>query len=179
MDFCLDSLSRYDYLLFTSRFSAIHFLKRLKQRGLSLPAVKVVASGAAVAGYLKKEGVVVDYSVKEESIEQITQLLLALGLKNKKILIPRCPVTADELANKLRQLGAEVDTPVAYQSVKPLIEEKIDLNTIDQIYFLSPWGFDNFLQIYRQIPSTVLIMAIGRPTLDYIRKKGYNVLLSE
>jgi len=180
LDSYLANLEKYDYLLFSSRFCAIYFLERMREKQLSLPQqIKKIAFGKIIAKYLKEKGIIADYFTQTEEPEELAELFLKLGINNKKILALVSSLTPERTFEKLVSLGAKLDKLITYSSVKPCVDKKIDLNTIDEIYFLSPWGFDNFLEIYDSIPEHILIKAIGQPTLDYIRNKGYNAVLAK
>ena len=56
--------------------------------------------------------------------------------------------------------------------MKPSIEDKIDLNLIDEIFFTSPSTINNFFEEYKSIPEKVKIKCIGEVTLKAALKRG-------
>ena len=65
-----------------------------------------------------------DYTPDEYVAEAIIDLCKKIGVKNKKILIPRAKVAREVLPENLKKLGAKVDVIAAYETVIPKHKKK-------------------------------------------------------
>jgi uroporphyrinogen III methyltransferase/synthase len=97
------------------------FMERLRHHGLDLRAVpretKVAAIGPATAGALEAVGLRVDVVPEEFRAEALIEAIKDGSLAGRRVLIPRAKVAREVLPEKLREAGAEVVVPAAYETV--------------------------------------------------------------
>ncbi len=118
-DAAVDSLSGYDWVIFTSVNGVKHFFERLAAKGLDARAFagcRVAAIGPATAEALLGKGIRSDFTPNKYVAEAVVEGLLALGAAGKKILIPRARVAREILPEKLAEAGAEVSVLPVYET---------------------------------------------------------------
>jgi uroporphyrinogen III methyltransferase/synthase len=105
-------------------------------------------------------------------------------LKGTRFLLPRAEVAREIFPERVRELGGEIDVPVAYRTIKPesrgkrlrrfLKEGRISIAT-----FTSAATFNNFREIMGEdadeLLKGVIIAAIGPVTAKAIEKAGLHV----
>jgi len=184
----LTRIGQYDWLLFTSinavkYFFARLFAKRMDARDLKGPKIGVV--GKATAEALTSYGVRPDLLPEKFTGEGLAESLIATGVNNRKILIPRALAAREVLPDSLRSAGASVTLAPVYRNVQPagqketlrnkFVEKKIDLVT-----FTSSSTVTNFLNMLdakdqkelEQLMAGVLVAAIGPITAETAKKGG-------
>ena len=105
-------------------------------------------------------------------------------LKGIKILLPRAEVAREVFPQKVRELGGEIDTPVAYRATKPekhgkRLKRFLKEGRISVATFTSAATFNNFVDIMGEDAINVLkdvtIAVIGPVTAKAIEKAGLKV----
>ena len=154
LDNAILELDNYDWLVFTSVNGVEAFLERLDHHGLDARAVprgaKIAAIGPATADRLEVFGLRVDVVPREYRAESLLEEISDHPLSGEKVLIPRAKVAREILPEKLREAGAEVVVPPAYESV-PSVEGKmdvarmIDAGEVDCVTFTASSTVDNFV----------------------------------
>ena len=165
------------------------FLKRLRHHGLDLRAIprdtKVAAIGPATAQRIERAGLRVDVIPEEYRAEALIEALGAHPLGGERVLIPRAKVAREILPEKLREAGAEVVVPPAYESV-PSSEGKEELSLrlqsgeIDCVTFTASSTVENFVGAFgaeeaARLLSETRVACIGPITADTARKHGLRV----
>jgi uroporphyrinogen III methyltransferase/synthase len=157
LDKAIKSLSRYDWIIFTSVNGVKYFFKRLefqKKDTRYLNGINIGAIGPGTTAALMDKGINPDLMPDQYWAEGIVEGLKQLLLDGKRILLPRPVIARDYIPKKLTELGAMVDVAEAYQTVKPEYSQH-QLRTlfkdsaIDMITFTSPSTVDNFLALVK------------------------------
>jgi uroporphyrinogen III methyltransferase/synthase len=186
LDRSIEMLSKYDWVIFTSRHGVRFFAERMAAIGESadrLREVKVAAVGPATATALERFGKKPDYMPEEFLSERI---IYGLGeLKGKRFLLPRADIASKILPELLRKKGASVDEVMAYRTVVP---EDLSLDRllsileqgVDVVTFTSPSTVRNLAHIANANPLGALlkgvkVACIGPVTADAARALGVHV----
>ncbi|MDR2892105.1 MAG: uroporphyrinogen-III C-methyltransferase [Deltaproteobacteria bacterium] len=151
----------YDWLAFTSVNGVKFFWDQLCALGLdsrALAACKIAAIGPATVQALKAKGIKADFIPERFVAESAVKGLCSLGVKGKRILIPRASEGRDVLPDQLRQAGADVEVLPMYNTVpndahKDEVLEMLEAGAIQCITFASSSTVDNFLRL---IPAATL-----------------------
>ncbi len=164
----LKNISDYDWIIFTSRYGAEYFFKRLGDVGLDLRAlngIKIAAVGKSSQNRLLNFGIKADLVPRNESSKGLIERFKKENLKGKNIFLPRSDISDKGLEKELGKFGALVTTSVAYRNVMPKDLPDLDLNDFDKIMFTSPSGVRNFKRRYKKVPKNVKVRCIGDVTL--------------
>jgi uroporphyrinogen III methyltransferase/synthase len=199
LDKSIDKVGTYDWLIFTSRNGVKYFFNRFfeKDRDIrDLKGTKICAIGTKTAKEIKKYGIKTDLIPDEFRAEGLIEAFtpphppLAKGktegglLKGMRFLLPRAEVAREVFPENVRKLGGEIDTPVAYGTIKPqsrgkrlrrfLKEGRISIAT-----FTSAATFNNFREIMGKDADKLLrevaIAVIGPVTAKAVEKAGLKV----
>jgi uroporphyrinogen III methyltransferase/synthase len=189
LDAAIRALDSFGLIVFTSVNGVEAFLERLQHHGLDLRAVpraaKVAAIGPATAERLERAGLRVDVVPEEYRAEALIEALGAHPLAGERVLIPRAKVAREVLPEKLREAGAEIVVPPAYESV-PSSEGKEELSLrlqsgeIDCVTFTASSTVENFVGAFgaeeaARLFSDTRVACIGPITADTARKHGVRV----
>jgi uroporphyrinogen III methyltransferase / synthase len=189
LDAAIRDLDSFSLIVFTSVNGVEAFLKRLQYHGLDLRAVprdmKVAAIGPATAERIVWAGLRVDVVPEEYRAEALIEALQTGSLVGERILIPRAKVAREILPEKLREAGAEVVVPPAYESV-PLLEGRQELSLrlqsgeIDCVTFTASSTVENFVGAFgaeeaARLLAQTRVACIGPITADTARKHGLRV----
>ena len=182
----LSYLSSYDWVIFASVNGVCYFFDQLYAMGLdarALSGCKIAAVGPNTAQALKKRGLQADFVPERFVAESVVRGLSSLGLKGRRILIPRAKVSRDILPEQLNQAGAAAETLALYET-RPgaaLKEETLELlkrGELHCVIFSSSSTVDNFLSL---IPAAELkkhpelkFACIGPITAGTLEKHGLN-----
>lgn len=188
LDAALQDLDSFDWIVFTSVNGVDAFVERLRHHGLDLRAVprdaKIAAIGPATAERLEEAGLRVDVMPKEYRAETLIEALEGDSLAGKRILIPRAKVAREVLPDKLREAGAEVVVPPAYESVpssagKEALANRLEAGEIDCVTFTASSTVENFARAFgdevARLLSGVGVACIGPITADTARSHGFRV----
>ena len=189
LDEAIRELDTFGWLIFTSVNGVDAFLERLAHHGLDLRSVpraaKVAAIGPATARRVREAGLRVEVIPKEYRAEALLEEVSGDSLSGKRILIPRAKVAREVLPEKLREAGAEVVVPPAYQSV-PSVEGKDELakrlgsGEVDCVTFTASSTVENFVAAFGEEEAVRLLQGtrvacIGPITADTAHKYGVEV----
>ncbi len=189
LDAAIRDLDSFGLFVFTSVNGVEAFLKRLQYHGLDLRAVprgaKVAAIGPVTAERIQGAGLQVDVIPEEYRAEALIEALGAQPLAGERILIPRAKVAREVLPEKLREAGAEVVVPPAYESI-PRSEGKEELSLrlqsgeIDCVTFTASSTVENFVGAFGTEEAARLldgtrVACIGPITADTARKHGIRI----
>lgn len=200
LDDCIGRIRTYNWLIFTSSNGVKYFFTRLFGKGIDireLKGLKICAIGAKTAAEVGKFGLIVELVPEEFRAEGLIDAFVKeigdrggatppLLFKGVKFLLPRAEVAREIFPEKVREMGGEIDVPVAYRAVKPelhgkrlrrfLLEGRITVAT-----FTSAATFDNFREIIGDASDELLrkvaIAVIGPVTEKAVRKAGLEVAI--
>ncbi len=171
-DRVLKRLNAFDWIVFTSTNGVNFFFQRLNAISLDTRAVgptKVSAIGKTTAEKLKTFGVLADMQPKLESSIGLLEEFQKVSVKDKRILLVRPKVGSSMLLDGLADVGAIVETVVAYRNVD-MEPEETDFSFIDQILFTSGSTIRAFLKRYGSVPAGIKVYCLGQPTLTEAKK---------
>jgi uroporphyrinogen III methyltransferase/synthase len=171
----LRPLSKYQIILFTSRFAVKHFFELLEKENIprDFIGIDVAVIGEDTAWALAQYGFKAKVMAEDETSEGMLMALEdAYDLKGKKILFPRSSLENPYLRENLRKLGAEVLELAVYENIKPA-KRPLPSETIDKVFFTSPSTVRNFLEDYGTIPPEWKILSKGPHTKQALEKAGY------
>ena len=187
LDEAIQALDSFDHLVFTSVNGVEAFVGRLRHFGLDLRAVpreaKVAAIGPATAERLEQVGLRVDVVPEEYRAEALIEALGVETLSGKRVLIPRAKVAREVLPDRLREAGAEVVVPSAYESVpgsegKEELARSLEKGEIDCVTFTASSTVENFVGAFEEaarLLEKTRVACIGPITADTARKHGLRV----
>jgi len=188
LDEAIRNLDSFDWIVFTSVNGVEAFVERLEHHGLDLRAVprhaKVAAIGPATAKRTEEAGLRVDVTPEEYKAEALIEALAGKALEGKRMLIPRAKVAREVLPEKLREAGAEVVVPPAYESSpssegKEQLKELLENSEVDCVTFTASSTVENFVRTFggetRHLLSGIRIACIGPITARTASEHGIRV----
>jgi uroporphyrinogen III methyltransferase/synthase len=189
LDEAIRDLDSFSWLIFTSVNGVDAFVERLAHHGLDLRAVprdaRVAAIGPATAQRIREIGLRVDVVPKEFRAEALIERVTGDPLAGKRVLIPRARVAREILPEKLREAGAEVIVPPAYESIpssegKDELAMKLEAGRIDCVTFTASSTVENFVGSFgaeeaARLLADARVACIGPITADTARGHGIRV----
>ncbi|MGH3086954.1 MAG: uroporphyrinogen-III C-methyltransferase, partial [Rubrobacteraceae bacterium] len=188
LDEAIRDLDSFDWLVFTSVNGVKAFLKRLSHHGLDLRSIpreaKIAAIGPATAEGIEAAGLRVDVVPKEHRAEALLEEVSGGSLAGRRVLVPRAKVAREVLPEKLREAGAEVVVPPAYESTpsskgKGALAKRLRAGEIDCVTFTASSTVENFVKAFGEEAASLLertkVACIGPITADTARKHGVRV----
>lgn len=195
LDDAITHIESYNWMIFTSANGFKYFIQRLLDEGKDirdLKGIKICAIGTKTSEKIKNYGIKVDLIPEEFNAEGLIKAFTkGQGARGKgqelegiKILLPRAEVAREIFPQKVRELGGEIDTPVAYRVIKPekhgkRLKRFLKEGRISVATFTSAATFHNFMDIMGEeaidFLKGVTIAAIGPVTAKAVEKAGLNV----
>ncbi len=189
LDAAIHELDSFTWLIYTSVNGVEAFMERLRHHGLDLRAVprnaRIAAIGPATAERLEEAGLRVDVVPGEYRAEALIEALGTGSLAGQRILIPRAKVAREILPDKLREAGAEVVVPPAYESVpssegKEELARSLDSGEIDCVTFTASSTVENFVGAFgageaARLLEGTRVACIGPITAGTARERGLGV----
>lgn len=164
----LKNISRFNWIVFASRYGVEYFFKRLQIIGLDLRVlnnIKIAAIGNSTKNRLLNFGIFADLVPEKESSFGLLEKFQRENLKGKNIFLPRSNLSDKGLKEGLERLGAKVSVSFAYKNVIPKNLPALDLNNFKEIIFTSPSTVRNFKKRYKKLPRNIKVRCIGDVTL--------------
>ena len=176
VDFTINNIESYDYIVFTSKNGVKNFFNGVK----ITKQMKFICIGLKTNNMLKKYGYDSDYISKRNYSNLMAKELKRNKLINgKKVLLIQGKIAKDDFKNKLQEF-CEVERVNVYDTnLKRKINNKLSkLIDSKETYtvFTSPSAFDSFIQFYN--PENTKIISIGKTTTDYVNTKGFDCMLT-
>ena len=188
LDAAIRELDSFSLIVFTSVNGVEAFLERLGHHRLDLRAVpreaKVAAIGPATAERIERAGLQVDVVPEEYRAEGLIGALDPGQLAGERVLIPRAKVAREILPDRLREAGAAVVVPPAYESVlsskgKEELSLRLRSGEVDCVTFTASSTVENFVGAFGAEAARLLagtrVACIGPITADTARKRGLRV----
>ncbi len=182
------SRGHYDWVLFTSANGVRSFFTALYSLGMDARAfgsTKVCAIGDATAKELLAHGIIADAIPQQFTTEAAASMLMDIGIKGTRILLPRAYGTTRELANRLSRAGAVVHEVAAYRvnpnrSLSPDEIEGALSSRIDIACFTSPSSLNFLFELAGRervlsALSNAVVACIGPVTAAHVAKHGLPV----
>ena len=189
LDAAIRDLDSFDWLIFTSVNGVEAFIQRLSHHGLDLRAVprgaKIAAIGPATAERVREAGLGVEIVPEEYRAEALIGALSGASLAGRRVLIPRAKLAREVLPERLREAGAGVVVPPAYESVpssegKEELERRLEAGEVDCVTFTASSTVENFVRAFGgddvgRLLSGTRVVCIGPITADTARGRGIRV----
>lgn len=186
MDDAIDSIKKYQWLIFTSVNGVQFFFDRLFGRGMDARALghlKTAAIGPSTSKRLLDFGITTDILPETYQAESVVKAFTSVPVQGQKVLLPRAKEARAVLPEELRRMGAEVDEVVAYQTLQAT-EGQSDLldalrnHSIDMVTFTSSSTVRNFKallpeQEVQDLTGGVTVACIGPITADTAKALGF------
>jgi uroporphyrinogen III methyltransferase/synthase len=189
LDKAIHELEDYNWLIFTSVNGVEAFLDRLGHHGLDVRFIpketKIAAIGPATARRIEEAGLRVDVVPQEYRAEALLEEISSDSLVGKRFLIPRAKVAREVLPEKLREAGAEVVVPPAYESApsgegRDALAGRFEAGEVDCVTFTASSTVENFVRAFGEEDSVRLlgdtrVACIGPITAETARGYGIRV----
>lgn len=188
LDNAIDKIGSYDWIVFTSKNGFKYFLDRLLQKGRDvrdMKGVRICAIGNKTAYAIGKYGIRVDMVPEEFNAEGLAEAFAKNSeIAGKRFLLPRAGNAREVFPLKVRESGGEIDTPVAYNTVRQEVHLKrldrfLSEGKIGMLTFTSAATFNNFREnLGDNFPASIggiAIAAIGPVTEKAITRAGLRV----
>jgi uroporphyrinogen-III synthase len=151
-----DRLQEFQIAIFISTNAVQHGMRLVRDRGLSLNPLAVVAVGHSTVASLKELGVadpIVPYEASSEGVLAL-KLFQPENITGRRVLIFRGEGGRELLAERLRERGAEVEYAEVYRRVKPAVDRDTLMaywgdrgEEIQIVLITSAEGLNNLLQM--------------------------------
>jgi uroporphyrinogen III methyltransferase / synthase len=179
LDWAIEQIQTYDWLIFTSVNGVECFLARFDKLAKSLADlddIEIVAIGPETAKRLEAAGIPPGLVPQLYQAEGILETLAGKTLQGKRVLIPRAAKARDILPETLRRQGAQVDVVIAYQTVLPQVDVPalcgiLREGGIDAITFTSSSTASNFSAMLEGQDLPRLLARIAIACIGPITKK--------
>jgi uroporphyrinogen III methyltransferase/synthase len=189
LDEAIRGLDSFSWLIFTSVNGVDAFVERLAHHGLDLRAVprgaRVAAIGPATAQRIREVGLRVDVVPREFRAEALIESVSGDALAGKRVLIPRAGVAREVLPDRLREAGAEVVVPPAYETIpssegKDELAKELEAGRIDCVTFTASSTVENFVGAFGadeavRLLAETRVACIGPITAENARRHGIRV----
>ena len=185
----LADLSRYTWIVFTSRNTVDVVCDRLAEWGIApaaLAAQSVAAIGPATAEALAQRGIPPALVPPKFVAESVVEALAACGsLAGARVLLPRAEQARDALPEGLRSLGALVDVIPVYRTVGEsgngaALAGELKAGRVDAVTFTSSSTVQHFVELVGRDAATASRYAaavIGPVTAATARELGLPVAI--
>ena len=176
VEFKINNLESYDYVIFTSKNGVKNFFSKIKISD----NVKFICIGNKTEQLLNKYGYVSLHVSKKNYSEIMANDLKKNKLINgKNVLLIQGKIAKDDLRLELKKF-CNVDRVNVYNTnAKEDLNEKLKklISSISTFtVFTSPSAFDSFIKFYN--PNNTKIISIGNTTTKHIESKGYDCMLT-
>jgi len=188
LDACLARLGEYDALLLTSANAARFLARAAAAREVRLDALRgvVLCVGPATAAAARAAGLRVDRTAsgRRDGRALLAEVERHLALAGKRLLLPRSQIAREGLLEALREAGARVDAPIAYETLPPdpaspeaeVLRARVGRGDLDVATFTSPSAVRHCLALVgdegRAALARCTLAAIGATTAGALRAAG-------
>ena len=166
-DFALPDLTRFDYLLFTSRY-AVRAVANSQLSTLNSTLI-IVSIGLATTQALNDSGASQVRQVAQDNSDGVINYFKTLP--RGRVLIPRSNLALPIIPDGLRALGFEVETLTVYNNRYPRLVRKVNLANIHRVVFTSPSTIDNFIKTYGGLPPHIEYVTRGAVTAQHLKSR--------
>lgn len=189
LDEAIGDLDSFDWLVFTSVNGVEAFLERLGLHGLDVRAIprraRIAAIGPTTAGRVREAGLRVDAVPGEYRAEALLEEISGEPLEGRRILIPRAARAREVLPERLREAGAEVVVPPAYETVpssegREELARRLEAGEVDCVTFTASSTVENFAAAFgaeeaARLLAGTRVACIGPVTAAAARERGIRV----
>ncbi len=183
----IPDISTYAGAFFTSPNSVRYFLERLKSEApdelQKLKNIKVFAVGKTTAGDLAEYGIVTEPIPKVADAVNLMQEIGPEEIQGKSFLFLRGSLSLGIIPAAIAERGGVCDAITVYENHPPdldateKVKKMVGEGIISCLSFTSPSTAQNYFKAVgsKEIPSGVLVAAIGKTTSAALEKLGVNV----
>lgn len=180
-------LTRFAGIFFTSANSVQFFLERLLEESPeelpNLQKARVWAVGKTTGGDLEKHGVSIEPLPKSADAVSLMSGIDASEIEGKTFLFVRGSLSLGTIPEVIAKRGGVCVELTVYDNIQPSLEETQKVKSLltegklDCLSFTSPSTAINFFEAMgsKEVPSDVLIAAIGTTTSGALEKLGVKV----
>ncbi|MHC8307965.1 uroporphyrinogen-III synthase [Pseudomonas sp. PB3P13] len=151
----VEHLERYCAVIVVSKPAARIALALVAELGAQVPAVQWFSVGAATAQILENQGLTVCFPAEgddSEALLEMSELREAVAKSGSRVLILRGEGGRELLAERLRELGANVDYLELYRRELPqyaptTLPERIEAERLNGLVVSSGQGFEHLHQL--------------------------------
>ena len=171
----------YDWVVFTSVNGVDRLFAALEEQGRTWPeAVQIAAIGPATAEALEDRAVPPSLQPGEYIAEAVADALIAAGVEDRRVLLPRAAGARAVLRERLEAAGAQVDEVPAYESMpdeEGIAELRAALNRdeVDMVTFTAASTVEHFVALAGPDLGRARVAAIGPITARAARSRGLQV----
>jgi uroporphyrinogen III methyltransferase/synthase len=182
-DDAIDSIGKYDGLIFTSANAVRSFFRHVDVRNRSArkrlqPGI-CYAVGPKTGEALLAEGITPTTYPGIESGRDLGEAMTLSSVEGKHFLFLKGNLAGDEITELLRNAKSQVDEVIVYETIAPRdadaqsIREQLQDGSIDVIAFFSPSSVKNLVQLVpRNLVASRVIAVIGSSTLAAVKEAG-------
>lgn len=188
-DACLENLSRYDWIAFTSPAGVRIFFEEMEKKNKdvrSLSGIKIAALGSGSAKALRKYGIVADLVPEIYDGESLGRALARDMEENSRILIPRAAMGNREIIQELKfRKDIEIDDIATYDTFyvkQDIVDERarFEAGDIDCAVFTSASTVKGFVRACEGLDySKVTAACIGKQTKAEADKYGMKTFMAK
>lgn len=152
----LTHLETYDRLVFASPFAVVEFFNALYQLGFDarhLNSIKISSIGTSTSARLKKFGLNIVPESDKNSIEGMLSAFKNKKVSRERILLPCSTQGFNELPERLRLSGHEVEEFHMYENILPDNAVRHNLDEFSGVVFTSPTTIKHFFDFYGEFPK--------------------------
>ena len=128
-------IDQFDWLIFTSPNAVKFCEKRLEKLGIDLkefPQLKIAVVGMQTSRVVESFGSTVRLLPNKFQAEDLSEKLIAEGVKGKNIWLPRALAARNVMIETLVKAGAHVMMTPVYQNQVPLDNKDLIVDTLNQ-----------------------------------------------
>lgn len=190
VDAAIETIDRYDWLVFTSVNGVDYFFDRLFKKGRDarvLGPIKTAAIGPATAKRLRARGLKSDIVPDNYRAEAVVKAFAQTDVRGARILLPRAKEARSVLPVELTGMGAMVDEVTVYEtwqanSSGDELVDRLKEGTLDMVTFTSSSTVKNFCKLLppdavQRLMKGVAVASIGPITSRTARELGLTATL--
>lgn len=186
--FSAENLSEYDWILFTSKNSVIHFFQLIGKKDLP-HTLQVAAIGTKTKQALVNRGCKVAFVPSKFEAEAFVEEFLSLISNEARILFPKGNLARDVIPTAMQEAGFSLHEMIVYETKYnedaklPLIKA-LESGSIDIITFTSPSTVKSFVNLlegtnWRQWVKRCTIGCIGPTTEREARNYFTSIIMPQ
>ncbi|OQY24485.1 MAG: hypothetical protein B6I37_03170 [Desulfobacteraceae bacterium 4572_35.2] len=191
LDQALTQLSHYRYVILTSVNAVQSVYQRMKHLGIldqlsgaSSSTVQWVCVGPKTAQALQEVGRETDLQPQQYRAEAVIELLCQQGVEGAKVLYPRAQLARELIPTQLTAAGAQVDAPIAYQTVPAAsggeqLRQLFNQRQVDVVTFTSSSSVENFVALLEgaapSLTQSLVVASIGPLTTATALRLGLHI----
>ena len=178
LDNYIEKLEQYDHIVFTSVNSVNIFFDYLVEKRYDIRRIRaqISAIGKATWGSLEKRGIMCAVKAREFMGTGLVEALKPHINSGDKVLIPCSSIAKEDVAEGLKEAGAEVERVFIYDTVKGTVRNPKAFDEVDIVFFTSPSTVYNMVDMVGlDAIKEKHVIAIGKRTSKPLEELGINV----